>query len=207
MADNTRQAEWMVFLFANLDDCLPDAFVAMDLLWYPVQGDNKTRLAPDILVAVGRPKGHRGSYKQWEEGIPPTVVFEILSPGNTASEMVNKALWYERYGASEYYLYDPERDDLSGWIRSPQTGRLEPIAALDGWISPALGVRFATTPKFHLFRPEGAPFRSFPDLRRAFDAAEQARRDAERERDTERERAERLAERLRALGIEIEPDA
>ena len=38
------------------------------------------------MVVFGRPKGYRGSYRQWEEGgIAPQVVFEILSPGNRAS--------------------------------------------------------------------------------------------------------------------------
>ncbi len=40
------------------------------------------------MVAFGRPKGERGSYQQWKENnIPPQVVFEILSPGNTQTEM------------------------------------------------------------------------------------------------------------------------
>ena len=56
MSDNTEQWEWMVTLKGNLDACLPD-FVASDLLWYPVEGDNKTRMAPDVMVAFGRPKG------------------------------------------------------------------------------------------------------------------------------------------------------
>jgi hypothetical protein len=38
-----------------------DVFVAMDLLWYPVKGKPKIRLAPDVLVALGRPKGPRRS--------------------------------------------------------------------------------------------------------------------------------------------------
>ena len=43
------------------------------------------------LVAIGRPKGHRGSYKQWEEGgVPPTLVVEVMSPSNTLSEMLAK---------------------------------------------------------------------------------------------------------------------
>ena len=38
------------------------------------------------MVVFGRPKGRRGSYRQWEEdNIPPQVVFEILSPGNNAN--------------------------------------------------------------------------------------------------------------------------
>lgn len=56
IADNTEQFEWIVVLKDNLDAMLPD-FIAGDLLWYPVEGDNKTRVAPDVLVALGRPSG------------------------------------------------------------------------------------------------------------------------------------------------------
>lgn len=64
-----------------------DIFVAGDLLWYPIEGDNKIRMAPDVMVVFGRPKGDRGSYQQWrEDNIPPQVVFEVLSPGNRLSD-------------------------------------------------------------------------------------------------------------------------
>ena len=82
MADNTLQFQWIVTLQGGLDAMYrddPGVFVAGDLLWYPVEGDNTLSAAPDALVAFGRPKGYRGSYKQWEEGgIAPQVVFEVL---------------------------------------------------------------------------------------------------------------------------------
>ncbi len=90
MADNTLQYEWIVTIKGGLDVLFrndPDVFVAGDLLWYSIQGDNRTRLAPDALVAFGRPKGYRGSYQQWQEdGIAPQVVFEVVSPGNSRAE-------------------------------------------------------------------------------------------------------------------------
>ena len=73
--------------YGNLDEVFrddPQVFVAGNLLWYPVEGDNKTRAAPDAMVVFGRPKGDRSSYLQWLEGnIAPQVVFEVLSPGNS----------------------------------------------------------------------------------------------------------------------------
>ena len=70
------------------------------------------------MVAFGRPTGHRGSYRQWdEEGIAPQVVFEILSPGNRSAELPAKLAFYDRHGVEEYYLYDPEEVELSGWRR------------------------------------------------------------------------------------------
>lgn len=93
-------------------------FVAGDLLWYSVEDDNKLRQAPDVMVVFGRPKGYRGSYKQWlEDNIPPQVVFEIWSPGNRISKMAKKLEFYECYGVEEYYLYEPDVVDLTGWQR------------------------------------------------------------------------------------------
>ena len=88
LSDNSLQFRWIMTIQGGLDALFapnPNVFVAGDLLWYPVQGDNVIRTAPDTMVVFGRPKRRRGSYRQWEEGgIPPTVVFEVLSPGNRA---------------------------------------------------------------------------------------------------------------------------
>lgn len=193
MADNTKQFGWIVkikegleLLFADI----PDVFVAGDLLWYPVEGDNRTRAAPDVMVAFGRPKGYRGSYRTWEENnVVPQVVFEILSPGNTPKEMRAKFGFYERYGVEEYYLYDPDDIELEGWIRSGAT--LEPIADIQGWISPRLLIRFELREDdLHIFRPDGEELLSYVELGK--------------QRQLERQRAERLAAKLQALGIEPE---
>ena len=198
MADNTKQFRYIVTLqggIAALFADNPNVFVAGDLLWYPVEGNNKIRAAPDTLVVFGRPPGDRGSYLQWrEDGLAPQVVFEVLSPGNTVTEMARKFSFYERYGVDEYYLYDPDRGDLLGWIR--QDGRLEEVPEMEGWISPRLGVRFSLEgSELVLYRPDGRRFETFLEL--------EQRAEAERQRaEAERQRAERLAERLRALGVD-----
>jgi len=100
MADNTKQFRWIVTIQGGLDALFrenPQVFVAGDLLWYPVEGHPEICMAPDVLVAFGRPKGDRGSYMQWEEGgIAPQVVFEIRSPGNTIAVMTRKFRFAER---------------------------------------------------------------------------------------------------------------
>ncbi|MEY3329748.1 MAG: hypothetical protein RLZZ115_2631, partial [Cyanobacteriota bacterium] len=43
MADNTRQFQWIVTIKENLDLLFADnsnVFVAGDLLWYPIEGNN-----------------------------------------------------------------------------------------------------------------------------------------------------------------------
>jgi Uma2 family endonuclease len=121
MAQNTKQYRYITTIQGGLAAMFrdrPDVFVAGDLFWYPIEGDNKTRVAPDVMVVFGRPKGDRDSYRQWEEGnIAPQVVFEILSPSNTLTELLDKSLFYERYGVQEYYIYDPDGGGLYGFVR------------------------------------------------------------------------------------------
>jgi Uma2 family endonuclease len=215
MADNTLQWEWIATIKNNLEALFaeqPDVFVAGDLLWYPVHGRPDIRRAPDALVAFGRPKGYRGSYMQWLEGhIAPQVVFEVLSPGNTRDEMRQKLVFYDTYGAEEYYLYDPNRNRFRGWRRN--LTRLQPITPVDGWTSPRLGVRFELSrQQLQTTKPDGQPFLTFIELQQHAEEAEQARRAAEQARraaESEllqaQQRASQLAARLRALGID--PDA
>ncbi len=205
MSDNTKQLRWIFTLVGGLEALFandPNVFVAGDLLWYPVEGDNKTRIAPDALVAFGRPKGDRGSYKQWEEdGLAPQVVFEVLSPGNTRKEMAEKLAFYERYGVKEYYLYDPDLGRLQGWWR--QGGRLVEIAQMRGWISPRLVVRFELDGMdLCLTGPDGRRFVSYVEMaQRAEQEAQRAEQEAQRAgQEAQRaEAAEAELARLRAL--------
>lgn len=212
MADNTLQFRWIVTIEGGLEAQFrdrSDVFVAGDLLWYPVEGNNTIRIAPDVLVAFGRPKGHRGSYLQWLEGhIAPQVVFEILSPGNRAGKLVQKYRFYERYGVEEYYVYDPDDGELTGYLRSGD--ELQEIPSMLGWVSPRLGVRFEMIgQELRLLHPDGTPFATYVELveqrERAHREKEGAQKllDQERQRaEQERQRAQRLADQLRALGQE-----
>lgn len=198
MADNTLQFQWIVSIHNGLAALFkdnPNVFVAGDLLWYPIEGDNKTRAAPDVMVAFGRPPGHRGSYLQWlEDNIPPQVVFEILSPGNRPMEMTRKFSFYQRFGVEEYYLFDPDSGELSGWVR--RGNLLDAIPDMQGWVSPRLGVKFELRDKeLILYRPDGRRFETYNEL---IERAEAERQRAE----AERARADKLAEKLRALGLD-----
>lgn len=215
MADSTLQYRWIVTIKENLDALLADAFVAADLLWYPVQGDIYISQAPDVMVAFGRPKGERRSYKQWvEDGVAPQVVFEILSHSNSAADMQEKLAFYERYQVQEYYIYDPDKDKFSGYLR--KDGTLERISIDNsiGWQSPLLKVSFK--PKdigsLAIYYPDGRPFLTVAQLMAMALSAEQRAEDAEQRAQSAKQQAEdakqlsqRLADKLRALGIN--PDA
>ncbi|MBD6620082.1 Uma2 family endonuclease [Komarekiella sp. 'clone 1'] len=198
MADNTKQFELIVWIKDNLELLFandPNVFVAGDLLWYPVEGDNKLRQAPEVMVVFGRPKGYRGSYQQWfEDYIPPQVVFEIWSPGNRISKMAKKFEFYERYGVEEYYLYEPDVVDLTGW--QLRNSRLEVIDQMAGWVSPKLGVRFELSEeKLEIYRPDGDRFLTYLEL----DQQRQQERQRAEQAEARAEQAESKLEVLRAL--------
>jgi Uma2 family endonuclease len=202
IAECTLQFDWITRIKHGLDALVrdrPDVFVAGDLLWYPVEGDNRTRTAPDTMVAFGRPKGHRGCNRQWlEEGIAPQVVFEVQSQGNRAADLAEKYAFYQRFGVEEYYLYDPHRGTLAGYLRDGE-GRLRKTERMRGWVSPRLGVRFdLERGELVLTGPDGQRIEPFLDvIRRAEAEARRAK--------AEREKRERLERKLRELGID--PDA
>ncbi len=209
MADNTRQFRYIATLKGGFDSYYKDrddVFVAGDLLWYPVEGDNKTRYAPDVMIAFGRPPGDRGSYQQWREnGQAPDVVFEVLSPGNSVAEMQKKLEAYDKFQVKEYYEYDPDDGKLRGWIRSGDGSHLEQIPDMIGWKSPLTEVTFSLD-DLHLVvtRPDGYVFLDYVEADDMIDS-ERARADAaEQQVEQAQAQNEKLAAKLREMGIDPE---
>ena len=191
MAENTRQYEAIVTLKGNIEAFAPaDAFVAGDHLIYVDARDPTARHAPDVYVAFGRPRGHRGSYKVWEEGdVFPQVIFEVLGPGNTAAEMRAKRRFYFHHGAEEYYEFDPEAGTWLGFVLNAETGLPDQVETMDDFVSPRLGMKFAFRPlALVVFRPDGSRFLSFQEFN---DLA-----------DTRGGENDRLRSLLRAAGID-----
>ena len=206
MADNTKQFRWIVTIKENLECLFADndhVFIAGDLLWYPVEGDNKICQAPDAMVVFGRPKGDRGSYKQWlENQIAPQVVFEILSPGNNKAEMRRKWQFYQRFGVEEYYLYDPDANYLQGWWR--RGDQLEMIAAIDNWQSPRLQIRFQLeSPQLAIFYPDGSRFLTTLEIKQKAELAEQQAQQERQRAELAEAKLARIEAQLQALGINL----
>jgi len=241
MAENTEQYRWIVTIKENLEILFSteaNVFIAADLFWYPVPRTEPGYVAPqapDVMVVFGRPKGKRGTYRQWEEAnLAPQVVFEILSPSNKTAqgkrEMASKLTFYQTYGVEEYYVYDPDDRLLEGWQR--QGEQLISIKTIGQWISPRLGIQFEwrSGQEPILRYPDGRPFLSSVDLAQQADLAQQranlaqqqadlaqqradlAQQQAEQERiqrELAQQRAEKLAAYLRSIGVnpdEIAPE-
>ncbi|MBD6616356.1 hypothetical protein FNW02_11025 [Komarekiella sp. 'clone 1'] len=207
VANNTIQFRWIVEIQQNLDWLFaedPNVFVAGDLFWYPLEGRNTIVNAPDVMVVLGRPKGDRLSYMQWKEGeIAPQVVFEILSPSNTPNEMDKKLLFYDRYGVEEYYIYDPDKNNLRGWLRGEDG--LDVIAQMADWVSPQLKIRFALSPEsLDLYRPDGERFLTYKEISQTLEQ-ERQRAEQERQRAEQAEQARRDAvPRLLQMSLNVE---
>ena len=207
MADNTKQFELIVLIKKNLDLLFandPNVFVAGDLLWYAVKDNNVICKAPDVMVVFGRPKGDRGSYLQWkEDNIPPQVVFEILSPSNSAKEMISKYKFYERYGVEEYYLYDPDKGELTGWLRSGD--ELAEIEQMVGWVSPRLNIRFELLDgELEIYRPDGQRFLTYEQQAEAREQEQQRTQQAEARADQAEAQLQAVRTLLQERGINPE---
>ena len=145
-AENTRHFDWIALFKWNLEALFDDrsqVFVAADIFIYPVEGDNAIRTAPDVYVAIDRPKGPRGSYRVWEEAnIFPQVIFEVAAPTITPEEMEYKFDFYSRFGAEEYYVLQPEGDmSVRAWLRTGSALESVDSASLNDFVSPRLGFR------------------------------------------------------------------
>lgn len=222
MAESTIQYELIVKIKEGCESLFkddPNVFVAADLLWYPVEGRIDISQAPDTMVIFGRPKGDRPSYIQYrEDNIGPQVVFEIRSHNDTQTKMNRKVSFYQRYGVDEYYVYDPEKNELEGWQRIE--GILEVIEPMEGWISPRLGVRFELGEDgLEIYRPNGEKFLSYAELeeerlldrQRLQQESQRAEQESQRaEQANQRaEQADQMAQRLAAKlrELNIDPDS
>lgn len=220
MAESTIQYTYITQIKGGCEALLKNnhqAFVAGDLLWYPVKGKPNISQAPDTMIVFGRPKGHRSSYLQWEENnIAPQIVFEIRSHNDNQTKMDNKLAFYQRYNVEEYYLFNPENNQLTGWCRIE--GILTQIESMTEWISPRLGIKFQVTENgLELYTPDGEKFLDYVEL---YEAKERERLEKEREKlgkqliqeqlnstqeqlELEKQKNAQLIAKLKALGIEL----
>jgi Uma2 family endonuclease len=220
MAESTLQWDWIVLLKQNIDRMLrfpENTLIASDNLIYPVRGNTRICIAPDVYIAFGRPRGVRPCYKVWQEdNIFPQVTMEVMSPSNTLREMEAKRLFYERYGVEEFYIVDPEADEVMIYIR--RDNELVHVETPMEFVSPRLGLRFRWNDQKEL-EVVGSDDQVFYSYQHSEELAEAERGRAEIEREraykerqraeVERQRAEtaitvkeKLAAKLRELGID-----
>src|SRR6266705_2631133 len=121
MAETDVYIDVLIYLREALKDhCreAPQVYVAGDMLLYDEEGNPAACVAPDVFVVQGVAKRERRTYRLWEEGQPPTVVFEITSRGTRLEDLGTKRALYAMLGVQEYFSYDP----LGEYLRPPLQG-------------------------------------------------------------------------------------
>ncbi|HUY33889.1 MAG TPA: Uma2 family endonuclease [Pirellulales bacterium] len=94
---------------SRLFELREDVYVAADMFVYYEQGNPSAKRAPDVMVAKGVMGNHpRQSFRTWEEGVVPAVVFEVTSKKTRDEDEKVKKIEYAMMGVAEYFLFDPE---------------------------------------------------------------------------------------------------
>ncbi|HSK73874.1 MAG TPA: Uma2 family endonuclease, partial [Pyrinomonadaceae bacterium] len=156
----------LISLFYNLLESYfserNDVIAAANMMVYYEKNEPKKWLAPDIFVCFGIEKYLRRTFKVWEEGVFPQVVFEVASDTTFENDLGGKRLDYARLGVEEYYLLDPEREYLPSPLMAfhRQNGRLLLVNIEDNRVlSPLLNLEIVDTGKsFRLFDPQEEKF-------------------------------------------------
>ncbi|HVC99039.1 MAG TPA: Uma2 family endonuclease [Pirellulales bacterium] len=125
----------MVYLYAALSRLFErreDVYVAADMFVYYEKGNPSAKRAPDVMVAKGVMGNHpRQSFRTWEEGVAPTVVFEVLSKKTRDEDENVKKFVYAKMGVAEYFVFDPEGLGTEFPLRGfrLQEGQYAPLSA------------------------------------------------------------------------------
>lgn len=95
-----------------------DVYVSGNLMFYYEEGNPSAVVSPDVFVVKGVPKKERRTYKLWEEGQPPAVVFEITSRSTRLEDKGAKRELFAMLRVREYFLFDP----LSEYLKPSMQG-------------------------------------------------------------------------------------
>ena len=128
--------------YANRDD----VYVSGNLFVYYTEGKPTFCLAPDCFVAFGVPNRRRRSFKTWEEGVFPAVVFEVTSDKTEAEDTQTKFTVYrDVWKVRELFYFDPTGDYLDEPLIGYRLvrGKFQPRRATAGRLTSAeLGITF-----------------------------------------------------------------
>ncbi|MDQ3257624.1 MAG: Uma2 family endonuclease [Acidobacteriota bacterium] len=140
----------------------PDVYISGNLLVYYVEGNPRQCFAPDVFVVRGVGNHQRRTYKLWEEGRAPEVVFEISSRQTWGDDLQRKWKLYEQLRVAEYFIFDPEYDYLMEPLVAYrlEAGEYAPLEVKDGRVmSEALGLELVDTGEtLRLFDPHAQRF-------------------------------------------------
>lgn len=135
MGETDLHIDWIIRLrdMLKLRYAGRQVYVGSDLIVYFEAGVPSSYVVPDCFVAIDCDPGRRRTFKIWEEGRVPNVVFEITSLSSRDKDSEVKPQIYSEIGVAEYFVYDP----------------------LGEYLDPALqGHRLTETRKYEALRPD-----------------------------------------------------
>ena len=189
-----------------------DVLVAMELVVYYEEGNNRAWLRPDVQVVFGVDPGQeRSTFKVWEEGKAPDFVLEVASPSTAEHDARHKARQYAAIGVREYWRLDPKgtlmETPLEGYRSlGSRYGRVQSVPGPGGveyLRSGVLGLDLRTA------RRDGATVLMLRDPRTgeesdgALEEYDRRRRIAEDERDATKDQLEAIQDRLSSAEAEL----
>ncbi|MEB3212861.1 MAG: Uma2 family endonuclease [Leptolyngbyaceae bacterium] len=176
--------------------------LANQFLYYS-QGFPRLRVAPDVMVIFGVEPGGRDSYKIWEEGETPSVIFEMTSQSTRSKDETFKKMLYAQLGVQEYWLFDPKgewltpqlqgyrlRGALNGDLRGDRNPDLDDYELIPDGHSDVLKLRLEADGQLISFYRDDSGEKLLIPTELASALAQ------------ERQRADRLEAKLRELGID-----
>jgi len=195
-----------------VDPARASAYASLPI--YYRKGDPGRHVSPDAFYLDGVPyERDLPSYCLWKTGVPPRVVFEVVSRGYERKDVDRNRRLYAELGVPEYYWFHPKTRQLTALRLDPDTGRYAPAHPEPSGrhASPALGLEVGVHQgEIRLFQ-DGVPVPPSDDLIRrlelAREEAERARDEAERAREVDRRARDEAERRLAELERQRRRDA
>ena len=191
----------------------------MFLYYSRQQVRNREYNGPDFFIVQGVDGSQERKYwVVWEEGGRyPDLIIELLSPSTARQDKTTKKDLYDQvFHTPEYYCFDPDTQELSGWHRHPNgyealdldptTGRLW-SGVLNAWIGTWRGKFIGREDVWlRFFNDEGQLIPILAEAEAARAEAETARANTEAAaRQTAEAENARLQEELARLRAQIPP--
>ncbi len=115
MAESDLHRDIMVYIIHLLQRFFAgqQVYISGNLFVYYEKGSPRKSISPDCFVVFDIDPQKRRSYKIWEEGKGPDVVFEVSSKSTANADVTTKFGRYAKMGVKEYFIYDPTSDYLN----------------------------------------------------------------------------------------------
>lgn len=217
LGDTMTQGEWhditaheITGILRNHFRVQPDVRVFHDMKHYLVPG--RPAPSPDVSVVRGlRPRRRRTTFRVKREGVRPSLLIEVVSPGAEArrADLEDKVDLYQAAGIPEYLIVDSP-GGLTGLpflllgYRLDAAGRYQPMKpdAEGRFLSETTGIWFQVAPdgeRIYLFEyPTGRRLLNLSEQEDRAEREASARKVAEREQKVAEERVLREAEARKA---------